>query len=89
MAVQAGGNMVWLAVVGVLSSAVGAYYYLRVLVFMFMKDPQAGAPVAVPMRSAYVVTAIVIAGFLVMALGLMPGALLELAVRAASTLLPA
>ncbi len=31
----------WLAVVGVLASAVSAYYYLRVVVFMFMREPQA------------------------------------------------
>jgi NADH-quinone oxidoreductase subunit N len=30
----------WLAVVGVLASAVSAYYYLRVVVFMFMREPQ-------------------------------------------------
>jgi NADH-quinone oxidoreductase subunit N len=31
----------WLAVVGVLASAVSAYYYLRVVIFMFMREPQA------------------------------------------------
>lgn len=30
----------WLAVVGVIASAVSAYYYLRVVVFMFMREPQ-------------------------------------------------
>ncbi|MFQ3597112.1 MAG: NADH-quinone oxidoreductase subunit N [Chloroherpetonaceae bacterium] len=30
----------WLAVVGVLASAVSAYYYLRVVIFMFMREPQ-------------------------------------------------
>jgi NADH dehydrogenase subunit N (EC 1.6.5.3) len=29
----------WLAVVGVLLSAVGAYYYIRVVMAMYMKDP--------------------------------------------------
>src|SRR5262245_36285693 len=38
-AVQAG--YVWLAVVGVLNSAVAAYYYLRVIVYMYMREPEA------------------------------------------------
>jgi NADH-quinone oxidoreductase subunit N len=36
-AVEAG--MVWLAVVGVLLSAVSAYYYLRVVMVMYMREP--------------------------------------------------
>ncbi len=35
-------NLVWLTVLGLLNSAVAAYYYLRVLVVMYMKDPEAG-----------------------------------------------
>ncbi len=38
---------VWLAIVGVLNSFVSAYYYLRVIVYMFM-EPQAEAMVAKP-----------------------------------------
>lgn len=30
---------VWLAVIGVLNSAASVYYYLRVMVYMYMKDP--------------------------------------------------
>jgi len=29
----------WLAVIGVLNSAVAAYYYLRVIMYMYFKDP--------------------------------------------------
>ncbi len=32
-------HLVWLTVLGLLNSAVAAYYYLRVLVVMYMKDP--------------------------------------------------
>ncbi len=81
-AVQAGGGMVWLAVVGALSSAIGAYYYLRVLIYMFMREPEAGAPVAMPMRSGYVVTAIVISGLFVLQMGISPSRYLELAAAA-------
>ena len=40
-AVEAG--LTWLAVIGVINSAIGAYYYLRVTVSIFMTDPAAGA----------------------------------------------
>lgn len=85
-AVQAGGGMVWLAVLGVVTSAIGAYYYLRVIVFLFMKQPEPGAPVAVPMRSFYVAAALVLSGYFVLRMGLAPGAYLQLALEAAQNL---
>jgi len=88
-AVQAGGGMVWLAVIGVLASAVGAFYYLKVIVYMFMKEPQKGAPIAVPMRSAYVVVALIISGYFVMKMGITPSVYLEMAVEAARQLVAA
>ena len=33
------GQFYWLAVIGMLNSAVAAYYYLRVLMYMYFKDP--------------------------------------------------
>lgn len=86
-AVQAGDGYVWLAVFGVLTSAIGAYYYLRVIVAMFMREAVPGQKLAVPMRSGYVVAALSIAGLLVLELGLMPGDMLELAIHAAQQLL--
>jgi NADH-quinone oxidoreductase subunit N len=32
-------NLVWLTVLGLLNSAVAAYYYLRILVVMYFKEP--------------------------------------------------
>ncbi|MCC6363411.1 MAG: NADH-quinone oxidoreductase subunit N, partial [Bryobacterales bacterium] len=32
-------NLVWLTVLGLLNSAVGAYYYLRIIVVMYFKEP--------------------------------------------------
>jgi NADH-quinone oxidoreductase subunit N len=32
-------NLVWLAVLGLLNSAVAAYYYLRIIVVMYMQEP--------------------------------------------------
>jgi NADH-quinone oxidoreductase subunit N len=83
-AVQAGGPMVWLAVLGVLASAVGAYYYLKVTVFLFMKEPEEDAPIAVPMQSWYVVIALVVSGYYVLKMGILPSRYLDWAVSAAS-----
>ena len=78
-----GADMLWIAVLLVLTSAVGAYYYLKVIVFMFMKEPQAGAPQAVPMRSGYVAVAVVLAGYFVLKMGITPSTYLDLALEAA------
>jgi NADH-quinone oxidoreductase subunit N len=82
-AVEAGGGMVWLAVLGALTSAIGSYYYLRVLVFLFMREPAEGAAVAIPMRSGYVVTAMVISGLFVLQMGIAPSGYLDIAAAAA------
>ncbi len=37
-------NLVGLTIIGVLNSAVGAYYYLRIIVMMYMKEPREEAP---------------------------------------------
>ena len=44
----------------------------------------AGAPVATPMRSGYVTAALVLSAVLVVVLGIMPGASLDMAIKAAS-----
>jgi NADH-quinone oxidoreductase subunit N len=43
-AVQAGGWVAFLAVLVVLNAAAAAFYYLRVIVYMFMRDPVSDAP---------------------------------------------
>jgi NADH-quinone oxidoreductase subunit N len=62
---------------------VGSYYYLRVLVYMFMKAPEPGAPLAVPMRSGYVVLALVLSGYFVLKMGITPAPYIDLALSAA------
>jgi NADH-quinone oxidoreductase subunit N len=81
-AIDAG--LYWLAVVAFVNSVIGAYYYLRVLVYMYMREPAAGAPIAVPMRSGYVTAALLVTAILVLALGLAPTQYLDAAVSAAS-----
>lgn len=84
-AVQAGGPMIWLAVLGVLASAVGAYYYLKVVVYLFMREPEEGQPIAVPMQSGYVAVALLLAGYYVVKMGITPGRYLDWAISAASS----
>jgi NADH-quinone oxidoreductase subunit N len=76
-------HLVWLAVLGLLNSAVGAYYYLRILVMMYMREPGEAATNAPPLtptlRLALILPA---AGTLF--LGIFPTWLLEFAGRSAA-----
>jgi NADH-quinone oxidoreductase subunit N len=79
------GGYVILAVVGVVMSVVSAYYYLRVVVAMYMRDALAEegwAPVSPSAAVALGLAALVIVG-----LGVYPGPVLALARRAAQSLL--
>jgi NADH-quinone oxidoreductase subunit N len=78
------GGFYWLALIAFINSVIGVYYYLRVLVYMYMREPAAGAPVATPMRSAYVNTALLVSAALVLLLGLMPSRSLGIAIAAAT-----
>jgi NADH-quinone oxidoreductase subunit N len=78
-----GAGLYPLTVILLLNSVVSAYYYLRVMVYMYMREPAPGAPVAIPMRSGYVASALVVAAVLVLLLGIMPGTPLQIAVEAA------
>jgi len=53
-------NLIWLTIIGVVNSAVAAYYYLRLIVVMYMKegdDHMPLAPVPVHMAAALLLTA--------------------------------
>ena len=78
------GGLYWLAILAFVNSVIGAYYYLRVLVYMYMREPTAGATVAVPMKSGYVVAALLVSAVFVFVLGLMPSHILSVAIRAAT-----
>jgi NADH-quinone oxidoreductase subunit N len=71
-AVEAGET--WLAVLGVLTSAMGVYYYLRVLVFMYMKEPVTRTRPATWFGSALTVAITVC---LTLTWGILPGTLLS------------
>jgi NADH-quinone oxidoreductase subunit N len=78
-------HLVWLTVLGLLNSAVAAYYYLRILVVMYMKEPSEAAekaePLSVGMSAALILPA---AGTLF--LGIFPSWVLEFAGRSSSFL---
>jgi NADH-quinone oxidoreductase subunit N len=82
-ALSAGDQYVWLVVLGGLTSVVAAYYYLRVVVVMFMRAPEEDKPIAVPMRSGYVVAALVLAAYFVLKMGITPSSYIEMARAAA------
>jgi len=68
-------GLVWLAVFAVLFSAIGAFYYLRVIKFMYFDRPEDSAPLAVNFDMRAVMSA---NGLLILALGIYPGALMGL-----------
>ncbi|MFH9423185.1 NADH-quinone oxidoreductase subunit NuoN [Streptomyces sp. NPDC017529] len=71
----------WLVVVGVISSAIAAFFYIRVIVLMFFSEPKADGPtVAVP--SALTMTAIAVGVAVTLVLGLAPQYFLDLAGQA-------
>ena len=77
-----------LTIIAFMNSVIGAYYYLRVLVFMYMREPAAGAPVATPMKSGYVAAALIVSAVLVLILGIIPSDSLDVAIKAASVFGP-
>jgi len=79
------GGYIWLAVIGVLNSAAAAYYYLRVVVNMYMREPE-GVP-AVVMPSFAGGLAVVVALWGIIQLGVFPAPLFDLAQSAVLPLL--
>lgn len=77
------GGFYWLSLIAFMNSVIGVYYYLRVLVYMYMREPAAGAPIATPMRSSYVNAALIVSAVLVIVLGLLPTKSLNVAIAAA------
>ncbi|HET7828962.1 MAG TPA: NADH-quinone oxidoreductase subunit N [Candidatus Limnocylindrales bacterium] len=91
-AVNAGSTNGWLtvlAVVTMINAAIAAFYYLRVVVYMWMRDPQTEEP-ALP-HGRLVWTGLAVATVFTIALGLIPGGLLTIVQSAAEavTQLPA
>jgi len=71
------GGMLWLAIIAVMFSLVGAFYYLRVVKIMYFDEPPAGAPAPIAATTDMRV-ALSINGALVLVLGILPQYLLKL-----------
>ena len=76
------GGAIPLVVIGVLASAIAAYFYVRVIVLMFFTDPPEDAPEVSP-PSSLSVAAITLTALITFALGALPQPLLDLADNAA------
>jgi NADH-quinone oxidoreductase subunit N len=74
-------NLFWLTILGLLNSAIAAYYYLRILVVMYMKEPGESAS-GVPPAGVLLQVAIYVSAALTLVLGVMPGWVLDFATRA-------
>src|SRR5437870_323103 len=78
-------NLIWLTLIGVINSAIGAYYYLRVIVVMYMREPREEVPIAPVPASLGIALAITVIATIY--LGVLPGRVLEYAARSASELM--
>lgn len=74
-----------LAIIGVLTSVVSVYFYLRVVVMMYMSDDTASMPITQPSRASVFALAVpLVATFY---LGILPTRILDLAIASISTIL--
>ena len=75
-----------MALIGILTSIVSVYYYLRVVYYLYMKDPAEGY--AVPAGGGvFAAGALIIAVVGILAIGIYPRPLFDVAGHAASALL--
>jgi NADH-quinone oxidoreductase subunit N len=78
-------GLVWLTVLGLLNSAVAAYYYLRLLVAMYLRDPGDAVLVAEPVPPG-VRAALVLPALGTLLFGIFPGWVLDFASRSSALL---
>jgi NADH-quinone oxidoreductase subunit N len=79
-------NLIWLTLIGVVNSAIGAYYYLRIIVVMYMREPRKQVPVTpVPFGLGI---ALALSVFATIYLGILPNRVLHYAQQSAQDVLP-
>jgi NADH-quinone oxidoreductase subunit N len=85
-AVQAGGWVSFLAVITMLNAAAAAFYYLRVVVYMYMRDPASDAP---PLRHGRLLWGgLAATTTLTVLFGIFPGLILGIIGQAARAISP-
>lgn len=77
-------NLVVLTLIGVINSAIGAYYYLRVIVLMYMREPR--EETALPRVPIGVGITLAITAITTICLGLFPGRVVNYSLRSAHEL---
>ena len=79
-------HLIWLTLIGVINSAIGAYYYLRIIVVMYMRESRKQVPVTpIPLGLGVALAISLVATFY---LGILPNRVLEYAQQSAPELLP-
>jgi NADH-quinone oxidoreductase subunit N len=79
-------NLIWLTLIGVVNSAIGSYYYLRIIVVMYMRESR--KPVPVTPVSFGLGLALTISLVATLYLGILPGRVLQYVQQGAQQLLP-
>lgn len=77
---------VWLTIIGLLNSGLGAYYYLRVIATMYMKAPDPGSMLELRPMNFATATVLVFAAAVTLFLGIVPSHVLDAAQSAGSSL---
>src|SRR6202795_1577961 len=76
-------HLIWLAVIMAINSVIGAYYYIRLIVIMYMREPSAEIAAAAPARFPLSVNLVLaIAAFGTIFLGLLPSRTLHYLLQA-------
>ncbi|MGA7615174.1 MAG: proton-conducting transporter membrane subunit, partial [Thermoanaerobaculia bacterium] len=83
VAIEAGA--VWIAIIGILTSIVSVYYYLRVVYYLYMKEADALAPA--PTEGIFAAGAMAISMIGIFVIGIYPSPLFRAVVEAAGVLL--
>ncbi len=82
-AIDAGGWFIWLAVAGVLNSALSLYYYARVIRYMYSYEAEEGRPDRLPVPKA-ITAAVVICLVAIIVMGILAQPFIDFAQDAAA-----
>ncbi|MFQ6038271.1 MAG: NADH-quinone oxidoreductase subunit N [Candidatus Aminicenantales bacterium] len=77
-------GLVWLVIIGILTSLVSVFYYLRIIVYMYMREPSYEVDIEIENPALFLVLFLCLYG--VLQLGIFPGNVLILIKQAVSSL---
>lgn len=76
-------GFLWLAIVAVIFAVIGAFYYLRVIKFMYFDEPENETPVVIPVDFG---AAISLNGLMIIGLGIFSSSLIGICIKSFSAL---